>query len=157
MEEIVQWVEEFRQATLDKDEVLAFDVLGGDFNLDNKSPGQLAHPHFSLKYITELLQFVYSNLYSTFIGIYMCLYLVSYMRVCVYVQWTSAATVTPYSPRTQMWPESDLDSTTPGPEVLMKLSTTTCISFIIFHFILQLPFSNVCESESQKFLETKKI
>ena len=34
-----KWSDEFRQKTLKSNERVAFDVMGGDFNFDNLSPG----------------------------------------------------------------------------------------------------------------------
>ncbi|XP_070574346.1 sphingomyelin phosphodiesterase 5-like [Ptychodera flava] len=42
MNEILQWQEEFRTKSLQDGEVIAFDILCGDFNFDNMSPGEEA-------------------------------------------------------------------------------------------------------------------
>lgn len=42
MDEILQWIEQFERDTFNtEEEILVFDVLGGDFNLDNMSPGDV--------------------------------------------------------------------------------------------------------------------
>ena len=39
MNELLQWTDQFRRTTINKNDIVAFDLLGGDFNLDNMSPG----------------------------------------------------------------------------------------------------------------------
>ena len=39
MDDIHKWTREFRKRTHKPQEKVAFDVLGGDFNFDNISPG----------------------------------------------------------------------------------------------------------------------
>ena len=39
----MEWTEQFRQTTLNDNDIVAFDLLGGDFNLDNMSPGIRDH------------------------------------------------------------------------------------------------------------------
>lgn len=41
MDQIVTWMRQFRQQYVLPQDVVAFDVLGGDFNLDNMSPGKV--------------------------------------------------------------------------------------------------------------------
>ena len=41
MDEAIKWSKEYRMRLTEPDEVVAFDVMGGDFNLDNMSPGKL--------------------------------------------------------------------------------------------------------------------
>lgn len=36
--DLLEWTELFRQTTLNSNDIIAFDLLGGDFNLDNMSP-----------------------------------------------------------------------------------------------------------------------
>lgn len=38
---MLQWTREFREQTLDLGDVILFDVVCGDFNFDNMSPGML--------------------------------------------------------------------------------------------------------------------
>lgn len=40
MDSILKWTEEFRRDSKKPEEIVAFDILGGDFNLDNMSPGR---------------------------------------------------------------------------------------------------------------------
>ena len=39
LSECSSWLDEFRRKTLKPVEIVAFDVFGGDFNVDNLSPG----------------------------------------------------------------------------------------------------------------------
>lgn len=39
MDEMVEWSQAFRDSTLKSDEMVVFDIMGGDFNIDNMSPG----------------------------------------------------------------------------------------------------------------------
>lgn len=46
MDDILRWTEEFRQQTHDVRDVVLFDILCGDFNIDNISPGdQISRDH----------------------------------------------------------------------------------------------------------------
>lgn len=41
LDEILKWIEEFRQETKDAKDKVLFDILCGDLNFDNISPGSL--------------------------------------------------------------------------------------------------------------------
>ncbi len=43
MDEVCKWSDEFRRTSQDENEIVAFDVLSGDFNMDNASPGKLCY------------------------------------------------------------------------------------------------------------------
>lgn len=40
MDDIIKWTERFRHEAYSTDEVVVFDIVGGDFNTDNMSPGE---------------------------------------------------------------------------------------------------------------------
>ncbi|KAI0213130.1 Sphingomyelin phosphodiesterase 5 [Lamellibrachia satsuma] len=50
LNELMEWTEQFRRTTLNDNDIVAFDLLGGDFNLDNMSPAHketIKHKLFS--------------------------------------------------------------------------------------------------------------
>ena len=42
LDQVCEWTTQFRRETLQPNEIVVFDVLGGDLNLDNSSPGKHA-------------------------------------------------------------------------------------------------------------------
>ena len=73
MNSILKWTEEFRKETQKQGEIVAFDILGGDFNLDNMSPGQLYAAIYIYIYI-----YIYEYIY---IYIYMCVCVSEYIYI----------------------------------------------------------------------------
>ena len=43
LDDVLEWCTEFRKQTADSKDVVLFDILCGDFNTDNISPGQYTY------------------------------------------------------------------------------------------------------------------